>query len=315
MSHKIPMGISSCLLGEAVRYNGGHKHSHFCTDDLSEFVEFTAYCPEVAIGLGVPREPIRLVGDFERPRVVGTVHRDMDVTDKLTQYALAVADNAAELCGYIFMKDSPSCGLFSAKVYTEKGVHPKKTAGVFSKVLRERFPLMPMEEAGRLNDARLRENFIARAYVYFHWRTEMADDPAAAKLVAFHSRHKYFAMSYSQVLYKTLGQIVAAAGTGNIQTRTNDYIHALMTGTQRPPTKKGHANVLFHLVGYLREAVPGGVRQDLTAAIEDYRNNIVPLAVPMKLMTHYIENYASDYIKSQTYLNPYPYKLGLRNAI
>ncbi len=314
---KIPVGISSCLLGESVRYNGGHKHSRFCTEQLANYFEFRSFCPEVAIGLGIPREPIRLQGDWTQPRVVGTNDASKDVTQPLIDYSHEVADGfeRSPVSAYIFMKDSPSCAVYSAKVYTDKGVHQKKRAGIFANIIRERFPLLPVEEAGRLNDAVLRENFIARVYVYHEWQILISEPLSAAKLVDFHSRHKYFVMSYSQSLYKTLGHLVADAGSGDIDQRAKDYIQALMQGTEKPPSKKGHVNVLYHLVGYLREQVPGGIRQDLTEAIEDYRKGIVPLAVPMKLMTHYIDNYAGDYIRAQNYLNPYPYELGLRNAV
>lgn len=312
---KILVGISSCLLGESVRYNGGHKHSRYCTEQLAEHFEFRAFCPEVAIGLGIPREPIRLQGEFDQPRVVGTVHQDKDVTDDLLEYADAVAADAQALCGYIFMKDSPSCGLYSTKVYGDKGTYPKKRAGIFAERLLQHLPLLPVEEAGRLNDPVLRENFIARVFFYADWRRSMEINPTAAKLVAFHSRHKYFAMSYSQKLYRTLGRLVADAGHGGIELNARQYIECFLTSTQKAPSRKGHVNVLYHLVGYLKKTVPGGIRQDLTAAIEDYRQNVVPLAVPMKLMTHYIDNYASEYIQQQSYLSPYPYGLGLRNSI
>lgn len=312
---KIPVGISSCLLGEEVRYNGGHKHNAYCTEVLARYFDFTPYCPEVAIGLGVPRETIRLVGEVGHVRVVGTQNPALDVTDRLSDYAAEVAPGVAPLRGYIFMKDSPSCGLYSAKVYSSKGAPVGKGAGLFAGRLRERFPLMPMEESGRLNDAGLRENFIARVFLFDRWMREVMQEPSAQKLVAFHSKHKYFVMSYSQKLYRETGAMVAKAGCGDLPTLLNNYIQVVMQGTLRPPTRKGHVNVLFHMVGYLREAVPGGIRQDLMKAIDEYRVGQVPLAVPMKLMQHYLDNYANDYINQQTYLNPYPFELGLRNTI
>lgn len=312
---KIKLGISACLLGESVRYNGGHKHNRYCTDQLASYFDFVPYCPEVAVGLGVPREPIRLVGDFDAPRVVGTVDPALDVTEPLQAFAEQVTTEAEHFCGFVFMKDSPSCGLYSAKVYTAKGIHQKKRAGVFAARLCERLPLLPVEEAGRLNDPHLRENFVARVYVYANWRAEVEAEPTPKGLVAFHSRHKYFAMAYSQTLYRQLGQIVAQAGKGEIKATAQSFITLLMSGTRKAPSRRGHVNVLYHLVGYLRKTVPGGLRQDLAAAIEDYRLGAVPLAVPMTLLKHYIDNYASDYIKAQNYLEPYPYELGLRNAI
>lgn len=312
---KIAVGISSCLLGEEVRYNGGHKHDAYCTSVLARYFDFKSFCPEVAIGLGVPRQTIRLVGEVGAARVVGTQDPSFDVTDRLAFYADSVLDSVADLRGYIFMKDSPSCGLYSAKVYSEKGAPIGKGPGLYAGRLRERFPLLPMEESGRLNDPGLRENFIARVFFYDRWLRDVAADPSAQKLVAFHSRHKYFVMSYGQKLYRETGGLVARAGCGELQQLLADYIEKIMLGTAKPPTRKGHVNVLSHMVGYLRETVPGGIRQDLIKAIDEYRTGQVPLAVPMKLMQHYLDNYASDYIKQQTYLHPYPFELGLRNTI
>jgi uncharacterized protein YbgA (DUF1722 family)/uncharacterized protein YbbK (DUF523 family) len=311
----IPIGISACLLGEQVRYNGGHKHSEFCTQVLGRFFSFTSFCPEVAIGMGVPRETIRLVGDLEHVRAQGRLSAELDVTAPLTEYADSIRLQVDLLRGYIFMKDSPSCGLFSAKVYSAKGAPLGKRAGLFAGRLRTHFPLLPMEESGRLNDPALRENFVARVYVYERWMRQLQSGITPHKLVKFHSQHKYFAMSFSQKLYRELGALVATAGSGDIKNLTQDYITRLMAGTQKPPTHKGHVNVLYHMVGYLRELVPGGIRQDLTRTIEEYRLRQVPLAVPMKLMQHYLDNYAGDYIRQQIYLNPYPYELGLRNQI
>lgn len=314
-TYKISVGISSCLLGEEVRYNGGHKHDNYCTAVLARYFEFKPFCPEVAVGLGIPRQTIRLVGEPGAVRVLGTQDSTLDVTDRLSSYAESVADSVSDLRGYIFMKDSPSCGLYSAKVYSKKGAPVGKSAGIYSGRLRERFPLLPMEESGRLNDPELRENFIARVFLYDRWLHDVAAEPSAQKLVAFHSRHKYFVMSYGQKLYRETGALVARAGCGELQQLLSDYIQKIMLGTAKPTTRKGHVNVLLHMVGYLRKTVPGGIRQDLIKAIEEYRTGQVPLAVPMKLMQHYLDNYASDYIKQQTYLSPHPFELGLRNTI
>lgn len=312
---KIPVGISECLLGKSVRYDGGHKHSRFCTDVLGEYFEFVSFCPEVAIGLGVPRQPIRLVGNFEQPQAVGVKDSSLNVTGRLKAEAANRAPQLQSLCGYIFMKDSPSCGVFSAKVYTDAGVHSKRRAGLFAAEVLANYPCLPVEENGRLNDARIRENFIARVFMYREWRTQVEPQPSPANLVTFHSRYKYAIMAHSQVLYRRLGRLVAECGRADIHRVCDNYICDLMQSTVRPPTRKGHANALYHLVGYLKREIPGPIRQELVDSIEDYRKEIVPLAVPMRLVQHYLTNYASDYVNSQSYLNPYPYALGLRNAI
>jgi uncharacterized protein YbgA (DUF1722 family)/uncharacterized protein YbbK (DUF523 family) len=312
---KIAVGISSCLLGEEVRHNGGHKHDAYCTAVLGRYFDFKSFCPEVAIGLGVPRQTIRLMGELGAARAVGTQDPSLDVTDRLAAYAESAVDSAMGLRGYIFMKDSPSCGLYSAKIYSAKGALIGKSAGVYAGKLRERLPLLPMEESGRLNDPVLRENFIARVFFYDRWLREVAVEPSPQALVAFHSRHKYFVMSYGQSLYRDTGALVARAGCGELQKLLAEYIQRVMRGTAKPPTRKGHVNVLSHMAGYLRKTVPGGVRQDLAKAIEEYRIGQVPLVVPMKLIQHYLDNYASAYIKQQAYLSPYPFELGLRSTI
>lgn len=312
---KIPVGVSACLMGQEVRYNGGHKRSLFCLHDLAPYFDFTAECPEVAIGLGVPRPAIRLHGDFERPDVIGSDNTSLNVTAALTSYSQDRAKMGANLSGYIFMKDSPSCGLYSAKVYTSTGVHPKKRAGIFAAALVAANPNLPVEEEGRLNDAVLRENFIARVYVYHRLKLIEAEGISAAKLVAFHSQLKFFVMSYSQKLYKQLGQLVAKAGVGAITKVWQEYVRELMAGTRKAPNHRGHSNTLYHLLGYLKDTVPSDFRRELAASIEEYRNHQVPLAVPMKLLSHYLDHYASDYVRQQIYLQPHPRALGLRNAL
>ncbi len=312
----IPVGISGCLLGQNVRYNGGHKRSAFCVDNLAEYFDFKPVCPEMAIGLGVPRPTIKLQGDFQSPRLVSSQDGLLDVTDAMVEFAEAQALQADSLSGFIFMRDSPSCGLYSTKVYNpSNGLYPKRRAGLFAEAIVAANPRLPVEEEGRLNDAVLRENFIARVFVYQALKTVLATGAHARSLVAVHSQLKFFVMAYGQPLYRTLGQLVARAGVGDPQSVWNQYLDTLMTATRKAPNKKGHTNVLFHLLGYLKKDVASHLRQPLASAIEEYRLGQVPLAVPMALVGHYLEHYASDYIRQQLYLRPYPAALGLRNAI
>ncbi|MFL0805012.1 MAG: DUF523 and DUF1722 domain-containing protein [Agarilytica sp.] len=312
---KIDVGISSCLLGQEVRYNGGHKQSKFCVNHLSKVFEFHPFCPEVAVGLGIPREPIRMVGDIEAPRVVGTVDATRDVTEALVSYGKEIAQYAERLSGYVLMKNSPSCGLYSAKIYRNDHPFPGKHAGMFARTLMSECPLLPMEEEGRLNDPRLRENFIARVFAYDDWRASVGAKPTAKKLVDFHSRYKYFVMAHSLAAYKRLGQHVARAGIGDIHQLAAEYIEHLMLSIKKLASRKGHANTMYHLLGYLRQEVPGNIRQALVKGIEDYREGITNLAVPMALLHHYLKMYGSDYVNAQAYLEPYAYDLGLRNTI
>jgi len=312
---KIAVGISSCLLGHEVRYNGGHKQSKFCLNHLSQVFEFHSFCPEVAIGLGVPREPIRLVDLEGEVRAIGTASDNLDVSDALLAYGREIGLLSESLCGYILMKKSPSCGLFSAKVYRNEQPLPGKHAGLFVRALQEVNPLLPLEEEGRLNDPILRENFIARVFAYHDWKSHMYTDPTPNKLVEFHSRYKYLLMAHGQKPYKKLGQMVAKAGIGDIKTLAKQYIKEFMTSITQLASRKGHTNTLYHLLGYLREEVSGTVRQELAKSIEDYRLGAVNLAVPVALLKHYLKLYGSDYIKKQAYLEPYSHDLGLRNTI
>jgi len=315
LENKIPVGISSCLLGENVRYNGGHTQSKFCLNHLAKVFSFEAFCPEVAIGLGIPREPIRMVGSIEAPRVVGTVTETLDVTDDLVAYGEKIGRYSKALSGYILMKNSPSCGLYSAKIYNGKNNFPGKHAGVFARALRDGNPLLPLEEEGRLNDPRLRENFIARVFALHDWRQQVGGAPTARKLVEFHSRYKYLVMAHGQKPYKLLGQMVARAGLEDIEVLAENYIREFMAAISKLASRKGHANTLYHMLGYLREEVPGTARQELAVTIEDYREGLVNLAVPVTMLKHYLKLYGSDYIKSQAYLEPYAHDLGLRNTI
>ena len=209
---KIPVGISACLMGDSVRFNGGHKRSRFCTDILSEYFDFRSTCPEVAIGMGTPREPIRLVSEHpndDNIRAVGVDTPELDVTDKLKDHAVTVSENSSELCGFIFMQKSPSCGVFGVKRYLPNG-HPEGTvSGIFAKEFARRNPLLPIEEAGRLNDAALRENFLVRVFTYRDWQLFRQQEVTAARLIDFHSKYKYLVMAHSLVHYKELGRLLA----------------------------------------------------------------------------------------------------------
>lgn len=314
MPAKIPVGISACLLGDAVRFNGGHKKSDFCSTLLAEYFEFHRFCPEVAIGLGVPRQTIRLVGDFSAPRaIVPATHADL--TDALADYGREVALQAKQFSGYILMKDSPSCGLFSTKVYAGQSPLPGKRAGIFTQALREQLPLLPIEEEARLNDPGLCENFIARVYAYHDWRENFLPHASPQQLVNYHSRYKYFVMAHGQTLYRQLGRLVASAGVGDFAAVLREYEQAFFSGIVKPPTRRNHVNVLYHILGYLKKQVASNLKQDLLKAVEDYRQTLVPLIVPITLLKHYLTHYACDYINQQVYLTPYPEQLKLRNQL
>ena len=311
---KIPVGISACLLGDPVRYNGGHKKSAFCTAALTDYFEFHRFCPEVAIGLGVPRQTIRLVGEFNSPRAQ-TPAGDLDVTEPLTAYATAVAEQAKHFSGYILMQKSPSCGLSSTQVYIDQNPLPGVRAGVFAQTLHTHLPFLPMEEEARLNDFALRENFIARIYAFHDWRVNFLPQAGVHTLVQFHSRYKYYVMAHGQTLYRNLGQLVAQAGAGEFERIVKTYQQVFFTGIVKPPTRCNHVNVLYHILGYLKKHVKTELKQDLLKSVEDYRMARVSLSVPIMLLKHYLTHFANDYINQQVYLNPHPEALGLRNQI
>ncbi|MGH1460945.1 MAG: YbgA family protein [Neptuniibacter sp.] len=312
----IPVGISSCLLGHEVRYDGGHKRSKYCLNILSDCFEFVPFCPEVSIGLTVPREPIRLVGRSDSPRVVGVKNPELDVTDKLTAYADSVSESHKELSGYILMKGSPSCGMERVKVYHENGMPNEAGSGVYAAQIMRNNPALPVEEEARLNDPVLRENFITRVFVYSCWQDEVMQSPSLHEVLQFHSRHKYQLMAHSYTGYKKLGQYLAnEAPKKPIAEVLSEYILELMGHLKNRANRKTHTNTLIHIMGYLKRDIDSETKQDLLEAIEQYRNSQVNLVVPLALLKHYLKRHGSDYINSQAYLNPYPYELGLRNYI
>lgn len=321
-SQNIPVGISACVLGQEVRYNGGHKRSRFCTDILSTVFDFKPYCPEVAIGLGIPRPTIRLVGDPEKPRVIGSDDPSLDVTERMYNYSDTTSKQLTDLCGYIFIKNSPSCGAFRVKVYNDDTnsksygyPSEEKGRGVFAAAVMDNNPLLPVEEEGRLNDPPLRENFILRVFALHYWREFVAKKPSLAALVDFHSRYKYTLMAHSQKGYREAGRIVANHDKKPEHEILDQYIHCFMRVLSKPATRKNHCNTLQHILGYLKRTVDGAIRKDLLEVIDLYRRGIVQLSVPVTMIKHYVDRYGNDYIRSQVYLDPYPLELGLRNQI
>ncbi|WP_420598945.1 YbgA family protein [Neptuniibacter sp.] len=312
----IPVGISSCLLGNKVRYDGGHKRSKYCLNVLSECFDLTPFCPEVAIGLSTPREPIRLVGSADSPRVVGVKNPDLDVTDQLIAYANTVSENQKSLCGYILMKGSPSCGMERVKVYHENGMPNEAGSGAYAAQIMRNNPALPVEEDARLNDPVLRENFITRVFVYSSWQDEVMQSPSLHEVIQFHSRHKYQLMAHSYEGYKQLGRYLAdEAPKKELDEVLLEYILALMTHLKNRASRKSHTNTLMHIMGYLKRDVDADTKQDLLEAIEQYRSSQVHLVVPLTLLKHYLKRHGSEYIQSQAYLDPYPHELGLRNYI
>ena len=312
----IKVGISACLLGSPVRFNGGHKESRLCSETLASHFEFIPICPEVAIGLGTPREPIRLVGDPESPRAVGTVHPELDVSDALTAYGKQIAAELDDISGYILMQKSPSCGMERVKVYQANG-HPIDGggAGLFAHALMQARPDLPIEEDGRLNDPVLRENFLTRIFAYAEWQRLLDVGLTRKTLVEFHSRYKYQLMATDPIQYKALGQLVATVGNKPLDEFAAVYFSQLMAALKKTASRGTHSNVLQHLSGYLKKDICGEDKQELQHLISQYRLGIVPLVVPMTLLKHHFRRHPDRYVASQAYLQPHPEDLSLRNGI
>jgi len=316
---KIRIGISSCLLGQEVRYNGGHKRDSFLTDVFGRYVEWVPVCPEVEVGLGVPRPPIHLerigFGDGVRLIMPST---GMDLTEAMTSYAERRAGALAGLglCGYVLKKDSPSCGMERVKVYREDGMAARDGRGTFAGVLIRRLPHLPVEEEGRLNDPLLRESFVSRVFVYDRWMEGERSGWTRASLMRFHERHKFLLMARNQTGMRRLGRLLGEAGRGDDPADlARLYLDGLTAVMRRPTTRRGHTNVLLHLLGYVSDDIDRGDREELAGTIERYRQGLVPLVVPLALIRHHVRRLGTEYLQDQVYLDPHPHELMLLNHV
>lgn len=316
MGDKVKLGISSCLLGEKVRYNGGHQLDHYLADTLGQFVGWVAVCPEVEMGLGVPREAMRLAGDPERPRLI-TRQTGADYTARMKKWAkgrLSELDGE-ELCGFIFKSRSPSSGMERVKIHTEDGIPGPVGSGIFAAAFMNAFPLMPVEDDGRLRDPGLRENFIERVFVFSRWRELSRKRAAISSLVSFHSDHKYMIMAHSPSHLRQLGRLVAEGKEKGAAQTYREYLPLLMEGLKLKATVKKNVNVLGHMMGYFKKFLAADEKQELLAVIEGYRQELTPLIVPVTLLGHYVRKYDEPFLQRQYYLNPQPVELMLRNHV
>ena len=310
----IKIGISACLLGQKVRWNGVGARDPFLTDTLGRFVQWVPVCPEVECGLPVPRETLRLVGEVSAPRLV-TSRTGIDHTERMQAWAHRRLDRleGEDLCGFIFKKDSPSSGLLRVKVYNDKGMPEKKGAGIFARAFTERFARVPAEEEGRLHDPLLRENFIERVFALQRWRQALKEGPSMGRLVDFHTRHKLLLMAHSPAHYKALGRLVAAGRQEAPGALFDHYEQGLLEALALKPSVKKHVNVLQHMLGYFKKELPADEKQEMLTLIERYRQELVPLVVPVTLMNHFVRKYDQAYLAGQVYLDPHPVELKLRN--
>lgn len=311
----IKIGISACLLGKKVRWDGNHKHDRFLTDTLGQYVEYVPVCPEMECGMGVPREPVRLVGDPLTPRLM-TTRTHKDFTDQMKAWAKKrIQDLEKEnLCGYIFKCDSPSSGMIRVKVYAEDGKPARKVGvGIFARMFMEHFPRIPVEDDGRLHDIAIRENFIERIFMLKKWRELLKARKTMGGLVDFHTRQKLLILCHSEKHYREMGKLVAEGKKISGDKLYDTYERLMLDAMKLSSTVRKNTNVLHHMMGYFRDTISSDEKAELLDIIESYRMETLPLIVPVTLINHYVRKYDQAYLKNQTYLNPHPIALKLRN--
>lgn len=310
------LGISTCLLGQKVRFDGGHKQDAFLRETFGAFVEWIAVCPEIEVGMGVPRETVRLVGAPSDPKMIAEPS-GRDWTMAMKRFAAIRTNELAELrlSGYVFKKNSPTCGVERVRVYDPKNMPARRGRGLFAAAVMTKLPLLPVEEEGRLNDPALRENFIERVFAYHRWQEALAGAKSAGALVEFHTRHKFLLLAHSQRYYRRLGRLVAGVKKTSLRATYEEYGLIFMEGLTIQASAKKHANVLDHLMGYFSDRLSAAERRELVELIRDFRGQLVPLVVPVTLIHHYVKKYDVDYLAAQVYLAPSPKELRLRNHV
>ncbi len=312
------IGISSCLLGRKVRFDGGHKHDRFLTGTMGEYFEWVAVCPEVEIGLGTPRPTLRLERHGKDIHLI-MPKTSQDHTEAMREYAKRRVGQLAkeDLSGYVLKSRSPSCGMERVKVYPQDGVGggAKNGRGLFAEALLERFPLLPIEEEGRLNDPRIRENWITRVFAYRRLQELWKPRWSIANLVKFHTAHKFLLLAHSQKDYRELGPLVAAAKQMPRKELRAAYETQFMAALKRIASPAKHTNVLQHMLGFFRRDLDAAARTELQMHVEDYRRGRTPLVVPLTLIAHYVRVLDVEYLRDQIYLQPHPRELALRNHV
>ncbi len=311
---KIKIGISSCLLGELVRYDGAHKYNSYIERTLGQYFEFRPFCPEVASGMGIPRPAVQLRMVEQQLRCVGVKDHGFDVTEKLQAVSAQQSGWIPDLYGYIVKKDSPSCGMERVKVY-KNDIPVREGRGIFAAYLQDHFPALPIEEEGRLGDPALRENFIQRVFVLYRWRQLCQQGLTTHGLMVFHSQHKLIAMSHNQNLARDLGRLVADVRADNLQQVADQYLVQLMACLKIVANRGNHVNVLQHIQGYLKTKLDSDDKQELVETIEQYRVGNLPLIVPLTLLRHHFRRQPDPFIDGSYYMKPHPGELALLNQI
>ena len=314
-SRTIHVGISSCLLGKKVRYDGGHKRDPFVNDLLGLYVTWVPVCPEVEVGMGIPREAVRLEGEADRPRMIGGKTRK-DYTRAMESFSRTRVRAIAGmgLSGYVLKARSPSCGMERVKLYGASG--PKGRArGIFARHLLEQMPHLPVEEEGRLNDPVLRENFVERVFCYRRWQDLLEGGLTRGKLSAFHAAHKYILLAHSPAHAAGLGRLVAGAKALTPARLAGRYADLFFEALAHHTTRKRHVNVLQHMAGFFKKTLSPGEKAELQESIGDYHRGYTPLIVPVTLIRHFVRLHDVPWLRDQIYLNPHPKELALRNHV
>ena len=314
-SDLIRIGVSSCVIGEEVRWNGGHSRQRYLTDMLGPFVEYVPVCPEVEVGMGVPRPTVRLVREGDELRMIDPKN-EVDWTSSMQRLSRTRSSELADadLHGFVLKKDSPTCGVFRVRIYTDNGVE-RNGQGLFATALIQRMPHLPIEEEGRLNDARIRENFVERIFAYRRLKNLFRPRWTIGDVVAFHTREKLLLRAHDERGYRELGKLVADAKNVPRAAFADDYADRFMTIMKRPATVAKHANVLQHMVAFLRWADDDVGRAEMHSAIADYRAGLVPLVVPVTLIQHLARRHEQQILLDSSYLAPHPKELMLRNHV
>ena len=300
--NKIYIGVSSCLLGQKVRFDANHKEQSLLTQTLAKDFEFVPVCPEVAIGLGVPRTPIHLVGNKEKQRVMNVRDESIDVTDQLVEFGRKTSKELNYISGYIFKKDSPSCGLFKVKIYKTKDQVLNTGTGLFAKEIVNANPLLPVEEEGRLNDKGLRDNFFQRVDIYHRWQQLIQEGLSRKALLNFHTQHKYTLLAHCEPTYRHLGRLLADIGNQDIHQCADNYIESLMNGLKETATPGKHINVLEHIAGYFKQHLDSHDKSEFRQLISDYRSGALPRDTLVILLKHYLRKHPNRYLENQHYL-------------
>ena len=313
---KIKVGVSSCLLGEKVRWNGDHKQDLFVKDLLGQFFEWVPTCPEVEIGMGIPRETVQLIGNPKAPRMVGNT-TGTDWTSRMNRYSRKRSTQLGtmNLCGYIFKNRSPSCGIARIKVYGDNGMPTPNGRGLFAEAFMQKHPLVPTEDEGRLHDAGIRENFITRVFSY-HRLTHLLNGRWSRKaLVEFHTSHKFLLLAHNRKHYDAIGKLVADAKQYSPSELKRRYAEVFMQILSFKTSTKKNADVLYHMLGFFKKLLSAEEKKGVVEAIEDYRREWVPLIVPVTLIKHHVRQHKITYLADQVYLHPHPKELMLRNHV